>query len=400
MNTVNIILFILLVLAMAVSWYMGYRSQRFFRPSLRYNKDERDYFIGLNYLLNDEPDQSVDAFISELEVNSSTLESHLALGTLLRRRGKVDSSIAVFQKLLGDSQFDKDELNKVKLGLVKSYVAAGLLDRAERLIDELKIADLEIQYAALIQGLTVYQLEKEWLKCVMISNELLQICPANQRQSFQLKASHFYCELAEKEIELQHYNQAREYLNRAVQMSRTNVRANLLLGRLELALQLYRQAIKVLQKISTQDPGFRAEAFDLLVSAFEASGRDKDLQAYLESCLHESPGSGLILKIVSYIESKQNRENARKVLLQQLSINPSINLLGKAILLNARADEQSNAELFNKTLEQFLNSKPAYQCTNCGFELQKLHWQCPGCSEWGHVKPLELQADKATVRQN
>ena len=83
MNTVNIILFILLVLAMAVSWYMGYRSQRFFRPSLRYNKDERDYFIGLNYLLNDEPDQSVDAFISELEVNSSTLESHLALGTLL-----------------------------------------------------------------------------------------------------------------------------------------------------------------------------------------------------------------------------------------------------------------------------------------------------------------------------
>ena len=183
-------------------------------------------------------------------------------------------------------------------------------------------------------------------------------------------------------------------------MSRTNVRANLLLGRLELALQQYRQAIKVLQKISTQDPGFRAEAFDLLVSAFEASGRDKDLQAYLESCLHESPGSGLILKIVSYIESKQNRENARKVLLQQLSINPSINLLGKAILLNARADEQSNAELFNKTLEQFLNSKPAYQCTNCGFELQKLHWQCPGCSEWGHVKPLELQADKATVRQN
>ncbi len=381
----DLIFYILLVLALSAAWYSGYRS-RGGNTSLPWRKNEQDYFVGLNYLLNDEADQSIDSFIASLEVNSSTLESHLALGALLRRRGKVDSSISVFQKLLADSGLDDQSLNKVKLGLIKSYVSAGLLDRAERLIDELKIADVELRYAALLQGLIVYQLEKEWLKAIMIANELLNICSSTQRQSFQLKASHFYCELAEKEMALQHYNQAREYLGKASAKSRQNVRVNLLTGKLEIAQGHYQKAIKALLKIASQDAAFKAEGFDLLIQAYQASGQEPELERYIEQCRQDKPSPALLLKVVCYIENSQGKKKAREIVLQHLAQRPSIELLGQAILLDAEAEKQNSARLFSSTLDDFLKGRASYQCQNCGFELHKLHWLCPGCNEWGFVK--------------
>jgi len=392
----DLIFYVLLVLALAVAWYSGYRSKGG-NTSLPWRKNEQDYFVGLNYLLNDEADQSIDSFIASLEVNSSTLESHLALGTLLRRRGKVDSSISVFQKLLADSGLDNASLNKVKLGLIKSYVAAGLLDRAERLIDELKIADVELRYAALLQGLIVYQLEKEWLKAIMIANELVNICSSTQRQSFQLKASHFYCELAEKEMALKHYNQAREYLGKANAKSRQNVRVSLLTGKLEIAQGQYQKAIKALLKIASQDAAFKAEGFNFLVQAFQASGQQAELDRYVEQCLQDAPTPVLLLSIVSYIEGSQGKAKARQMLLQQLAQRPSIELLGQAILLDAEADKQSSADLFSSTLDNFLKGKASYQCQNCGFELHQLHWLCPGCNEWGFIKPIVQQSESGML---
>lgn len=396
MGADNLFLYFLLLISLLLAWYSGYRTQLNRKKSTARDSD-RDYFIGLNYLLNDEPDQSLDTFISALEVSTDTLESHLALGTLLRRRGKVDGSIAVYQKLLANTQLEKGDLDKVKLGLVKSYVAAGLLDRAERLIDELKVASFEIQHSALEQGLAVYQLEKEWHKAIMVADDLLKVCPPGQRQAVQHKASHFYCELAEREMELEHYNQARKYLNKAIGMDKNNVRTGFILGRLEFALAHYKQAIKALQKIAVQDSAFKAEPFELLIACYEAAGHHKDLQRYIDGCLHDNPTAPLLLKIVAYIKQSQGPEEAERLLLQQLEINPAIELLGEAILLGSEKGEDSHAELFNRILNDFLLQQARYQCLSCGFELRKLHWLCPGCNEWGNVKPIALKKNNQLV---
>ncbi|MDG2091110.1 MAG: hypothetical protein P8J61_08465 [Gammaproteobacteria bacterium] len=384
----NLILLLLMFIALALAWYSGYKSQlkiKYF-PQKNTNKD---YSIGLNYLLNDEPDQSIDAFISSLEINSNTLESHLALGNLLRRRGKVDGSIAVYQKLLVNSQLNRTELNLIKLGLVKSYVAAGLLDRAEKLIDELKVADTDIQIAVLNQGLTVYQLEKEWEKGIMVITDLLKLCPLNQREGLQIKASHFYCELAEKELEFQHYNQAKDYLNKAVSMEKSNVRTSLVKGRIEFEQKNYKQAIKALLKISSQNASYKAEAFDLIIASYQAMDKQLKLNKYIESSLQERLSSSLLLLIIKYIKNTEGEEKAKEILSQKISTNPSIELLGQAIMLNEKSKNDFIAIKFNEILEEYLENKSKYQCENCGFDLKKLHWLCPGCNEWGKVKPID-----------
>ena len=59
-----------------------------------------DYIVGLNFLLNDEHDKALNLFIKMIEVDNDTIETHLALGNLFRRRGEVDRAIRIHQNLI------------------------------------------------------------------------------------------------------------------------------------------------------------------------------------------------------------------------------------------------------------------------------------------------------------
>ena len=63
-------------------------------------KLRHDYFLGIHHLITDQPDKAVDVFIKLLEVDSETIETHLALGSLFRRRGEVERAIRIHQNLI------------------------------------------------------------------------------------------------------------------------------------------------------------------------------------------------------------------------------------------------------------------------------------------------------------
>ena len=71
----------LVFLSLAAAWYLGYAA-RHKRSVLEKRNLPRDYLVGLNFLLNEEPDKAVDVFIKMLEVDSDTVETHLAVGVI------------------------------------------------------------------------------------------------------------------------------------------------------------------------------------------------------------------------------------------------------------------------------------------------------------------------------
>ena len=94
-------IYVLLLVATGAGWLLGKISSRRTKPRPRITQDIfNEYFVGLNYLLNGEPDEAIDTFIKALEVNGETIQTHLALGALLRRRGEVDKAVKVHQALL------------------------------------------------------------------------------------------------------------------------------------------------------------------------------------------------------------------------------------------------------------------------------------------------------------
>ncbi|MCB1630095.1 MAG: tetratricopeptide repeat protein, partial [Xanthomonadales bacterium] len=96
-----------------------------------------DYFKGINFLLNEQPDQAIEVFIKLLEVDHQTVETHLALGNLYRRRGEVDRAIRIHQNLVARDALSDAQRLEALLELAQDYLSAGLLDRAEDLFVEL-----------------------------------------------------------------------------------------------------------------------------------------------------------------------------------------------------------------------------------------------------------------------
>ena len=128
----TLLLVLLLPLVGVIAWLIGYKSHR--RSSdKRFAAFRHDYFTGLNYLINEQPDKAVDVFIKMIEVDSDTVETHLALGHLFRRRGEVDRAIRIHQNLIARPQLEKKQRLHALSELGLDYMNAGVLDRAERL---------------------------------------------------------------------------------------------------------------------------------------------------------------------------------------------------------------------------------------------------------------------------
>src|SRR5579871_2241115 len=151
---------ILVFMSLAAAWYLGYQS-RYKNSADRKVNLPRDYLVGLNFLLNEEPDKAVDVFIKMLEVDSDTVETHMAVGKLFRRRGEVDRAIRIHQNLIARPQLDRIYREQSLFELGQDYLSAGMLDRAERIFLEV-VAIKEYAVAALRALLDIYQQEKAW----------------------------------------------------------------------------------------------------------------------------------------------------------------------------------------------------------------------------------------------
>ncbi|RKZ57943.1 MAG: lipopolysaccharide assembly protein LapB, partial [Candidatus Parabeggiatoa sp. nov. 3] len=124
------LLWLLLPVAAASGWLVA-RFQR--RPQVTHFSWSPDYFKGLNYLLNEEPDKAIDVFIKLIEVDSDTVETHLALGILFRRRGEVNRAIRIHQNIIKRPTLHPQQRSLALFELGQDYRHAGLLDRAEQL---------------------------------------------------------------------------------------------------------------------------------------------------------------------------------------------------------------------------------------------------------------------------
>lgn len=182
-----------------IAAYSGYRLGRKQRKEQKSSNGSlsSNYIKGLNYLLNEQADKAVDTFIDLLTVDTDTVETHLALGNLFRKRGEVDRAIRLHQNLIARPQLKTEDRNTALYQLGLDYNAVGMYDRAVSLFNEL-LSDPEHKSESLHQLLNIYQLTKDWDQAAKIAEQLQSSLGEEQSKPL----AHFYCELADqKQIE-------------------------------------------------------------------------------------------------------------------------------------------------------------------------------------------------------
>lgn len=379
------ILFLLLPVAAVGGWFAGRRASlrntTKLSPTLR-----QDCFKGLNYLINEQPDKVVDVFIKLLDVDTDTVETHLALGSLFRRRGEVDRAIRVHQNLIARPQLGKSHLFHALLELGQDYLRAGVLDRAERLFLELVEMGEENQ-GSLRFLLHIYQQEKDWQKAIEIAKKLLA-----QGEPVHDIIAQYHCELAEQMIDKGHTSQALHYLKGAQAIDRHCVRASLILARLETEVGHYKEAIRFYKRVVEQDPDYISEVVFLLTECYRCVNEEDKLVAYLENCLIRYPRISLVLAISNYLQHRHGEKVAIEFIAQQIKRQPSLRGLTHLVglyLLNSTGDTREKLLILQNFMKKLLIDKPVYRCSQCGFSGKMLYWLCPSCHHWNTVRPIQ-----------
>lgn len=390
------LLWLLLPVAAASGWFMARRGQR--RAPQDTGKERNPaYFRGLNHLLNEEPDKAIDVFVQMLEVDSDTVETHLALGNLFRRRGEVDRAIRIHQNLIARPALSREQRAQALLELGQDYMRAGLYDRAENLFKELRDSR-QHQAQALRNLLVIYQQEKDWEACLKIAEEL---APLTQDPLWNERAN-YYCELANKAMQVGHFDRANALLRKSLSAHKGCVRALHMQADIATRQNDWRTAIRLLKRAGELQPDYLGEVLPQLVECHKRIDDLSGLRRYLETVLAEHPESCAALYLTDLIHETEGEGAAAAFLSGEVNRHPSLRGLKRLAELHAALPDSKSAEALDTLrshIAELLRHRPGYRCTQCGFEAKTLHWQCPSCRSWGTIKPRNDNDEQRQINQ-
>jgi len=384
-------LLLLLPLAVVSGWIAAQQDQRL-KQRKGAGEIPSDYFKGLNLLLNEQPDKAIEVFIKVLEVDTETVETHLMLGNLFRRRGEIERATRIHQNLIARPKLDRHQRSQALFELAQDYLKAGLLDRAEDLL--LEYAEIEKDpEPALRQLLYVYQQEKEWDQAIVTAKRFARA----SGESVDEMIAHFFCEEAEDEIDKNNADQAKALLKKALSKDPDSVRANILRGQIARNEGDCKKAIRYWKKIESQDRRYLPEVLGQLSECFKETGNQDGWLQLLNEALEKDRAIPVMLKLAEEIEASEGSSAAREFVIEELRQQPSMHGLSRMIHLSAaQADGQSKSDLetLEAIIERVLKSRKNYLCEHCGFRGTAMHWQCPGCKRWNTIKPVWDDSDE------
>ncbi|SCU75481.1 Tetratricopeptide repeat protein [Cupriavidus necator] len=398
------------LLALPLVFGLGWMAARFDVRQLISEQGAlpRSYFKGLNFLLNEQPDKAIDAFIEVARLDPETTELHFALGALFRRRGETERAIRVHQNLATRPDLPEPEREHALFELGEDFLRAGLLDRAEESLRRLMSGPYAVSAKRVL--LELYEVEKEWQKAIEAARELQTL----EQMSYSLQIAQFCCELAQDALQRKRPEDAVKWLNQAVAENPANVRAPILLGDVAAAAGDARAALGHWLGIERQDASFLPLVADRVVNAYASLQEEGAALEWLRGLLKGKLAPEVLDTAYKAELDVNGPEAAARLMREQLRRQPTLLALTKyfeaqaAVVAAAAASAQpagadapaegaegndGNGEQAQETtairdlLQLRTRNLARYTCRECGFRARLFYWQCPGCNRWETYAP-------------
>lgn len=341
------------------AWFLGRRT-----AAARTVRLPRDYYVGLDHLINDRFDHAAEIFARMAEADGDAAEIQFALGSLFRRRGEVDRAIAIHSRLR--EQGGAGLADKAAFALALDYLSAGLMDRAEQLLEELS-ASGEYRAQALDHLVRIYEAQGDWANALKIFHEL----PASVQLERRRVAAHYLCELAERALGQGDTEGACTLIQHARAHDPQLPRADILTARLTELAGDTSGAVTLYLKALEAAPGLALEVIPRLLAISRAGGTD---------LLGELTGR---LKQTGGLSTRQ----LLWVLITALPPQDVHRLPGISGELGGGITSASDAASLRILLRRIGDAGGRYQCDDCGLHSVAWYWRCPKCRSWDSMRP-------------
>ncbi|MDR2129044.1 MAG: lipopolysaccharide assembly protein LapB [Burkholderiaceae bacterium] len=377
-----------ILLGLPIAFALGWVASRLDLRQLRMENRQapRAYFKGLNYLLNEQQDQAIDAFIEAVQKDPDTSELHFALGNLFRRRGDYERAVRVHEHLLSRGDISTADRDRAQHALALDFLKAGLIDHAESALGKLEgTAHAQDAWLAL---LALFERTREWDKATAIARKL----QAARQADFTGRLAHYRCEQA---LTAWHRHQdfatAQALLEQAIADAPGQPRARIELARLLDARGQSAQAFAVLARL----PDLAPQALPLVAAELarlgKRSGQLEKATAILAQHFAQAPSVDVTEALVqARCAAGMPMPEARNSYLLHMAQESSLIAATRWLASEPAIEAQAHATV-QHSLERAVRAVARYRCAACGFEAQTYFWQCPGCQSWDSFPPRRIE---------
>ena len=376
-----------ILIGLPLAFGLGWMASRLDLRQLRIDNRQapRAYFKGLNYLLNEQQDQAIDAFIEAVQNDPDTSELHVALGNLFRRRGEYERAVRVHEHLMQRGDLSSADRQRAQHGLALDFLKAGLLDRAEDALRKLEGTPFEGQ--ARLARLAIYERSREWPQASAVAAQLENSGEAN----FAVRQAHYLCEQARERHAQSDPAGAQALLLQALQVAPQAGRARILLGQLQLSQGQAAQALQTLQPLFDTQALTAPLAAASMAKAAPAAGQTQQVLATLRAHYDQAPGLDVLEAIVALEAlSPDTAALARDRYIDHLKHQSSLIAASRWLAGETFTQEASHPPI-QTALDQAAKPLARYRCAACGFEAKEHFWHCPGCQAWDSYPPRRVE---------
>jgi lipopolysaccharide assembly protein B len=375
-----------LLVPLAAAFGLGWVASRFDGSQWRKTSTDapRAYFKGLNFLLNEQQDKAIDAFIEAVRLDPQTVELQFALGNLFRRRGEFERSVRIHESLMARSDLKPQERERAQFELANDFLKAGLLDRAElsyKAIAALpKSPHASAAWSAL---LTISERSKHWADAIAAAEALQAQQGAG---SYARWIAQYHCELAEIAQAAGDHAAAQAALDAALKSHTGCVRALILRGDwlasdAKAALEAW-----LAVELAPSYLGLVAPRVALLVSSGKLEAADDaKARAALTRWFADQPCLDTADALYTLAKPEERQAVLHTLLEKKKSLSAAMRWLDAQ-----GAKGTSEHQALQQALERGAQAGQRYRCASCGFEAKRYFWQCPGCSTWESYPPKRV----------
>jgi len=379
-------MFLALLLAVAAGWF-GHQVLRRRESSVSLARTEpfsREYFDGLNHLLNEQPDKALDVLKGLAEADANTVETQLALGHLYRRRGEVDKAIRIHDSVMHRQDMSPALRDEAAFALGEDYLRAGLLDRAEECFA--RLADSTTRRGPALRNLlSIFEQQRDWPQAIAVFEQLQKWATPEHPTAL----AHYYCELAETAHREAQPEQARQWLDKAFAVQRHFPRGNLLNAELALNRADPRETAQVCKRVMELHPHLLPVALPRYAQALRALNVSwEDAEESIALRIAE-PKQRAALGYAAIVANLLDEPYLLRCLPDFLRHDANLGDLVQSLAggdatqltdIQLRALATGLAKIFRRTQR--------FRCVTCGISTGSHFWQCPGCHSWDTLAPV------------
>ena len=372
-----------LLLGFPVAFALGWLASRFDLRQLRIENRQapKAYFRGLTFLLNEQQDQAIDAFIEAVQNDPDTSELHFALGNLFRRRGEYDRAVRVHEHLLSRGDLSQTERNRAQNAIALDFLKAGLLDRAEVALR--KLEGTSYQEEARLALLSIYERSSDWAQATEIAAKL----DSSSHGSFDVRQAHYLCEQAKASAATGATDQALALCKQAAALAPASPRPLIEQAKLENQLGRHADAFNTLLQLEQRAPQALPLAAELLANVAFNSQQQQAALALLKRSYEAMPSVDVVEAI---IKLDSHTHSARDWYVKHLEHQPSLVAATRWIAGERFENEQPHG-LVQRALDKATKPLMRYRCAACGFEATQHFWHCPGCQTWDSYSARRIE---------